>query len=76
MHVAPNVTAILYMRNTFVFGEVGYTFSYCRVSQFGLSGMSLYSLYIYLQINYEEFTQVTFTTVTLQERSKCYTRKK
>ena len=36
--------------------------------------MSMYSLYAYLQINYEYFTHVTFTTVKLQERSKCYTR--
>ena len=36
--------------------------------------MSMYSLYVYLQINYEYITHVTFTTVTLQERSKCYMR--
>ena len=34
----------------------------------------MYSLYVYLQVNYEYITQVTFTTVTLQERSKCFTR--
>ena len=32
----------------------------------------MYSLYVYLQINYEYITHVTFTTVTLQEGSKCY----
>ena len=36
--------------------------------------MSMYSLYFYLQINYEYITNVTFTTVMLQERSKCYMR--
>ena len=36
--------------------------------------MSMYSLYVYLQINYEYITHVTFTTVTLQGRSKCYMR--
>ena len=36
--------------------------------------MSMYSLYVYLQINYEYITHVTFTTVLLQERSKCYMR--
>ena len=36
--------------------------------------MSMYSLYVYLQINYEYITHVTFTTVTLQEGSKCYVR--
>ena len=36
--------------------------------------MSMYSLYVYLQINYEYITHVTFTTVTLQEKSKCYMR--
>ena len=36
--------------------------------------MSIYSIYVYLQINYEYITHVTFTTVTLQEGSKCYTR--
>ena len=37
--------------------------------------MSMYSLlYFYLQINYEYITHVTFTTVTLQEGSKCYMR--
>ena len=34
----------------------------------------MYSLYVYLQINYEYITHVTFTTVTLQEGSKCYVR--
>ena len=34
----------------------------------------MYSLYVYLQINYENITHVTFTTVTLQEGSKCYMR--
>ena len=34
----------------------------------------MYSVYVYLQMNYEYITQVTFTTVTLQERSTCYTR--
>ena len=34
----------------------------------------MYSLYVYLQINYEYITHVTFTTVTLQEGSKCYMR--
>ena len=36
--------------------------------------MSMYSIYVYLQINYEYITHVTFTTVTLQEGSKCYMR--
>ena len=36
--------------------------------------MPMCSLYDYLQINYEYITHVTFTTVTLQERSKCYMR--
>ena len=36
--------------------------------------MSMYSLYFYLRINYEYITHVTFTTVTLQEGSKCYMR--
>ena len=36
--------------------------------------MSMYYLYIYLQINYEYITHVTFTTVTLQDRSKFYMR--
>ena len=36
--------------------------------------MSMYFLYVYLQINYEYITHVTFTTVTLQEGSKCYMR--
>ena len=36
--------------------------------------MSIYSLYVYLQFNYEYITHVTFTTVTLQERTKCYMR--
>ena len=36
--------------------------------------MSIYSIYVYLQINYEYITHVTFTTVTLQEGSKCYMR--
>ena len=36
--------------------------------------MSMYSLYVYLQINYEYINYVTFITVTLQERSKCYMR--
>ena len=36
--------------------------------------MSMHSLYVYLQINYEYITHVTFTTVTLQEGSKCYMR--
>ena len=36
--------------------------------------MSMYSLYVNLQINYEYITNVTFTTVTLQEGSKCYMR--
>ena len=36
--------------------------------------MSMYSLYVYLQINYEYITHITFTSVTLQERSKCYMR--
>ena len=31
--------------------------------------MSMYSLYVYLQLNYEYTTHVT-----LQERSKCYMR--
>ena len=75
MHVAPNVTAILYMRNTFVVRELGYTLSKCRVSNLDCLGCHCIH-YIYLQINYEEFTKVTFTTVELQERSKCYTRKK
>ena len=30
--------------------------------------------YVYLQINYEYITHVTFTTETLHERSKCYMR--
>ena len=34
----------------------------------------MYSLYVYLQINYEYITHVTFTTVTLQEGWKCYMR--
>ena len=34
----------------------------------------MYSLFVYLQINYEYITHVTFTTVTLQEGSKCYMR--
>ena len=34
----------------------------------------MYSLYVYLQIYYEYITHITFTTVTLQESSKCYTR--
>ena len=34
----------------------------------------MYSSYVYLQINYEFITRVTFTTVTLQEGSKCYVR--
>ena len=34
----------------------------------------MYSLNVNLQINYEYITHVTFTTVTLQERSKCYIR--
>ena len=34
----------------------------------------MYSLYLYLLMNYVYITHVTFTTVTLQERSKCYTR--
>ena len=36
--------------------------------------MSMFSLYVYLQINCEYITHVTFTSVTLQERSKCYMR--
>ena len=36
--------------------------------------MSMYSLYVYFQIIYEYITHVTFTTVTLQEGSKCYMR--
>ena len=36
--------------------------------------MSMHSLYVYLKINYEYITHVTFTPVTLQERSKCYMR--
>ena len=36
--------------------------------------MLMYSLYVYLYINYEYITHVTFTTVTLQEGSKCYMR--
>ena len=36
--------------------------------------MSMYSLYVNLQNNFYYITHVTFTTVTLQERSKCYTR--
>ena len=36
--------------------------------------MSMYSLYVYLQINYEYITHVKCTTVTLQERSKRYMR--
>ena len=36
--------------------------------------MSMYSLYVYLQINCEYITHVTFTTVSLQEGSKCYMR--
>ena len=36
--------------------------------------MSMYSLYVYLHINYEYITHVTFATVTLQERLKCYMR--
>ena len=36
--------------------------------------MSVYSLYFYLQINYEYIAHVTFTTVTLQDKSKCYLR--
>ena len=34
----------------------------------------MYSLYVYFQINHEYITHVTFTTVTLQEGSKCYVR--
>ena len=34
----------------------------------------MYFLFVYLQINYEYITHVTFTTVTLQEGSKCYMR--
>ena len=34
----------------------------------------MYSLFVYLQINYEYITHVTFTTVTLQEESNCYVR--
>ena len=34
----------------------------------------MYSLYVYLQINYEYITHVTFTAVTLQEGSKCHVR--
>ena len=34
----------------------------------------MYSLNSYLQINYEYITYVAFTTVTLQEGSKCYMR--
>ena len=40
----------------------------------GPPGMSMYSLYVQLQINYEYITHVTFTTVTLREISKCYMR--
>ena len=36
--------------------------------------MLMYSLYVYLHINYEYITHVTFPTVTLQEGSKCYMR--
>ena len=36
--------------------------------------MLMYSYYVYLQFNYEYITHVTFTTVTLQEWSKCYMR--
>ena len=36
--------------------------------------MSMYSFYVYLQITYENITHTTFTTVTLQEGSKCYVR--
>ena len=37
--------------------------------------MSMYPLlYVNLQINLEYITHVPFTTVTLQEGSKCYTR--
>ena len=36
--------------------------------------MSIYSLYVYLRIYCEYITRVTFTTVTLQEGSKCYIR--
>ena len=36
--------------------------------------MLMYSLYVHLHINYEYITHVTFTTVTLQEGSKCYMR--
>ena len=36
----------------------------------------MYSLFVYLQFNYEYITHVTFTTVTLQEGSKCYMRDK
>ena len=36
--------------------------------------MSMYSLYVYVQIYYEYTAHVTFTTVTLQDISKCYMR--
>ena len=36
--------------------------------------MSMYSLYVDFQINYEYISHVAFTTVMLQEGSKCYMR--
>ena len=38
--------------------------------------MSRHSLNVHLQINCEYVTHVTFTTVMLQEGSKCYMRVK
>ena len=32
------------------------------------------SFLVYLQLKYEYITLIKFTTVTLQERSKCYMR--
>ena len=34
----------------------------------------MYSFYVYLQFNFEYISHITFTTVTLQEGSKCYVR--
>ena len=53
--------------NIFVVDVFRYTFS----SKFGPPEMPMESLLVYLQIKCEYIAHITFTTVTLQERSKC-----